>query len=111
MKTSLCLREWITIASLFGLIATLSAISLSHSGEVKKVLKVAVLEKRAQVDIEIEIEGAVKKPGVYKCTPGSTIAQILKEAGLDKTADRSAIDKKRILYSSQKVVIPKRKNT
>lgn len=109
MKSSLKNREWVVIASLLSLIATLSVISLSSIRAKETVLTAAIEEKRAQPFIEIEVVGAVKNPGVYRCVPGSTIEEILKLAGLEKTADRKSIDKKRVMYSSQKVVIADRK--
>src|SRR5690554_5620040 len=42
--------------------------------------------------IEVEITGAVKKPGVYKVNPGTTLAYLIQvSGGLQETADISQI--------------------
>ena len=105
MEKGLFIREWVTISLVLGLVAVLLAISWSASENKEKNL-IADKEKKQTSQIEIEIFGAVKKPGVYYFAPGITTKEVLKHVPLDRKADRKQIDVKKVLYSSQRLLVP-----
>lgn len=60
----------------------------------------------AAVDIVIDVQGAVMKPGVYTIALGSRVIDAIKAAGgLSKVADPSDINQARILVDGEQIYI------
>lgn len=84
MEKRLYYREWVIISLILGLILFLSAISW-----VSRIRnESALLEQEQEIDsrptIAIEVDGAVKNPGIYYFLPGTSLKEICREAGLKK---------------------------
>ena len=107
MKEQLLVREWIVIFVLTGLILSLILIARFSRIEEDKEFQLAkgiVFNPPAQ--IEIMVEGAVEKPGVYQFLPGVSYQDILNEAKPAQNADRRRLKKKKLFYESQTIVVP-----
>lgn len=106
-KKTLLNREWILIALVLGFFCFVVALS-ERTGikvDTSKDMKIA----RSQQEIQITLEGAVQAPGVHSCTPGISLRALLSQVDLSKNADRKKIPYKKILYSSQRIEIPRKK--
>jgi len=106
-KIQLHLREWVAIALVLGFFASVSLIA--HFTQIRGdhlIEAYLPLEKR---EIEIVIKGAVKKPGIYSCRPGTSLKKLLDQAGISDEANRRKVPFKKILFSSQTIeVLPKK---
>lgn len=92
---------------MFAFMVTLIALS-----ELTRVHRSTLLQSASAVrereKIEVRLTGAVISPGLYRCDPGISLGQLLKEAKLSTEADRRRIEFKKILYSSQGIEIPQK---
>ena len=59
--------------------------------------------------IEVQVSGAVQRPGVYEVELGSTLQSILGLARLKKSADRSALYLKKKVLGSCSIIVPEKK--
>lgn len=99
----LLLREWAIISLFLGFLASLSLIHYGSSIHSKKLL---ILDHAIPHQIAISLKGAVKKEGIYYCRPGTSLKELLKEAGLANEASRGAIPFKKLLLNSCEIEIP-----
>ncbi|MBK5252936.1 MAG: helix-hairpin-helix domain-containing protein [Peptostreptococcaceae bacterium] len=66
------------------------------------------IEEEVQTEIYIDIDGAVKSPGVYKVSSGTRLFSIIEMAGgLNDDADVTTINRAMIINDGDKVIIPK----
>jgi DNA uptake protein ComE-like DNA-binding protein len=104
------LREWAVIALVLGFLV--SIVVIAKFSEVKdRDLIIAENGSKSpmhQMTLQVTLSGAVRKPGVYFCKPGSPLKELLKQAGLTPQAQKKKIDFKRIIYSSQSIEIPQK---
>ena len=60
----------------------------------------------AAVDITIDVQGAVKRPGVYKLTIGSRVIDAIKAAGgVTKAGDPSDLNQARIIADGEQIYV------
>ena len=87
-------------------IATSGFFILQASSATEPVIAPPLMVDVAAVDIVIDIEGAVVKPGVYTMTVGSRVIDAIKAAGgLTKIADPSDINQARVLTDGEQIYI------
>lgn len=60
--------------------------------------------------IQVEVQGAVEKPGVYEVKVGSSVHSVMAQAVLTKAADRKALYLKKKLLSSCSLTVPEKKD-
>ncbi len=105
-RFSLALTEWASVLLIFGAMATLCGIGWYQGHQGNRCIQSEKGQKTAESHLAIELTGAVKKPGIYYVVPGTSLKQLLKQAGLRKEADRKKIHYKKILYSEETLRIP-----
>jgi hypothetical protein len=104
---AILLREWTAVVFLIVFILILLIVA-----EATRVRAISVAQgapelfPAPQKQLQITLTGAVQNPGLYFCTPGTSLASLLKQAKLLKGADRKKINQKKILYSNQQIEIP-----
>ncbi len=101
------LREWVAIFVVLGFLGSLTLIEKYSRVSSRKI--VAREHEAATRLLTIHLTGAVKKPGIYKCEPGSSLKNLLDSVGLIASANRKKISFKKILFTSQKIEIPEKK--
>lgn len=103
-KLSLFPYEWIIVVLFCLILLSLSLFSLkgfanrSCPEELRQQLGKAI-------EIEVQVGGAVAKPGIYRLPIKSTLKELLKEAELLSTADLSQINMRKSLANGQVVDI------
>lgn len=106
-KSEILSREWLSVFLVIGAVSTLLAASKAtcFSGEdfVRDLRDVAPPEGVVQVIVE----GAVERPGVYYFPPGVRLEEVLQKASLSLDAERSGIKFKKVIRKSRRVVIHK----
>lgn len=105
-RLSLALTEWTAVLLIFGAMATFCGIGWYQGHQANRFIQSEKGQKTAESNLAIELMGAVKKPGIYYVLPGTSLKQLLKQAGLRKEADRKKIHYKKIFYSEEAVRIP-----
>ena len=65
-----------------------------------------VVMPEAPAPVDVTIEGAVARPGVYSVVPGTILADVLAESGVRRSADLSGIDVDQIVRHAVGVVVP-----
>lgn len=105
--SGLFLREWIAIAIFFGFIMFISSVSLLTSFGKSPLQERAVFFSVEKM-LKIQVLGEVKKEGIYRMKPGSTVNDLLKICPVKSTADRKKIPLKKVFYSSQSIYISKK---
>lgn len=101
------LREWICIALVLGFLAAVGVIA--KFSEVRS--RSLIVKEEATPLIKITLSGAVERPGVYQCRPGTPLTKLLDQAGISKLADRGKTPFKKILLVSQSVEIPGKRHS
>ena len=97
-------REWFAVFCVVCFIATLF---LAEVFPIKTLFwegKSEGLQK-----IQVEILGAVERPGVYEVEVGASLLEIVKRAGLKKTADKGTLYLKKRVLNSCSVTVPEKK--
>lgn len=93
---------------LFGAMAALYGVGWYQGHQGNRSIQSEKHQKTAETYLAIELTGAVKKPGIYYILPGTSLKQLLKQAGVRKDADRPKIPYKKILYSQESITVPAR---
>lgn len=90
-----------------GLILTTTSIFILRSSSPSEAITPSPLTiDVAAVDITIDVEGAVTKPGVYKLSIGSRVVDAIRAAGgVTKLADPSDLNQARILIDGEQIYI------
>lgn len=90
-----------------GLILTTTSIFILRSSSPSEAITPPPLTiDVAAVDITIDVEGAVTKPGVYKLSIGSRVVDAIRAAGgVTKLADPSDLNQARILIDGEQIYI------
>lgn len=105
-KPSLLPREWFAVCVILFFMCTLVGWSLYHSYE---LLPSAPIGQNNTIirTIDVEVQGAVKYPGVYKIKKGSTLGELLQSAELLPHADHKKIKlERKITRRGAVIVIP-----
>ncbi len=103
-------REWgvvVFVMAFMGALVILAEVEHVRSRSLVQS-EIALRDKKK---IDVVLTGAVKHPGLYRCDPGTSLRELLKEAQLLKTADRRQIILNKLFYSSQEVEIPIKKRS
>jgi hypothetical protein len=103
LENSLYVREWAAIFLVLSLFLILGISSWRPS------IRISGSRPCEATQIEITLMGEVAQPGVYLVSPGTTVKEVLKSISLLKSADRRQIPFKKVLFSSQTLIIPARK--
>ncbi len=90
MQKSLQSSEWILVASLLILLASLVAITRFH--EHRKAAQLTLLAQTVEKPISISIEGAVQKPGIYSVLPGTRLGDAVKKSHPKRFANLRSLD-------------------
>ncbi len=96
-------REWFAVFCLFCFAASLFFVANFSSNPTDLFCKTSPLSK-----IQVEVLGAVERPGVYEVEVGSSIRSILAQAGIKKTADRQRVNLKKKLLTSCRLNVPEK---
>ncbi|NGX58901.1 MAG: hypothetical protein KR126chlam3_00042 [Chlamydiae bacterium] len=99
------LREWCVITFVLGFVAFAATVAKFSGFQAKKVLQDSPPPKT----VSIHLSGAIRNPGHYACTPGTSLKELLKKAGIQPTANRRKIPFMKILLSDQEIQIPEKK--
>lgn len=107
----LLVREWTVVAVIGGFVLTVLAVSWLSQAPVKRRFFTQQANYQGSL-IEVHVEGAVKNPGVYYLSAGTSVKEALCQAGLQSRADRKRINFKRKILSPAHIEVPaKNKNT
>lgn len=101
MKT----REWLAITLVFGFLIMNFTITWCARYEAQQ----ALLETPLKKNLNIELVGAIEKPGIYQCPFGSSLGELLKKVKLQPKANPKKIPFKKILLTDQRIEIPQKK--
>lgn len=104
----LLIHEWVLA---WTLLAIISALSLFFFLNRESTFSEELVPPHYIVDNEIEvfIEGAVKKPGKYRIKRGSSVKELITLAIAREDADLSKVKERPLKRKNQKVKIPVRK--
>ena len=102
--TQLQKRSLLIVGSI--VLATSGFLILQSSAATEPVVAPPLMVDVATVDIVIDVQGAVLKPGVYTLALGSRVFDAIKAAGgLSKIADPSDVNQARILIDGEQIYI------
>ena len=102
---SLRTYEWLLFFALsFLLIASLVVSKKTSYRALQKLHKQQVLFPKG--NIQVEITGCVKKPGIYEVPPGTTLRTLLRKAKPKALADLEALRVAQVLENSCAICIP-----
>jgi competence protein ComEA len=102
--TSLQRKSLLVIAGL--VLATSTFFIFRSSSPSEAITPPALTVDVAAVDITIDVQGAVVKPGVYKLPIGSRVIDGIKAAGgLTKIADPSDINQARVIADGEQIYV------
>ena len=108
-------RRLVAVALLALAVAVVGAKRLlAHSAEPRlRVAPVRMAASRAPAAaaprVVVDVEGAVRRPGLVRLTSGSRVADALARAGgITRLADRSAVNLAAPVSDGQQVVVPRR---
>ena len=97
-------RSLLIVAGL--VLATSSFFILRTSSPSEAIAPPPLTVDVAAVDITVDIQGAVKKPGVYKLTIGSRVVDAIKAAGgVTKAGDPSDLNQARIVADGEQIYV------
>lgn len=106
MKKSIPFYEWIFVLVLCGSIFTIIIISwINHRKSEELVCNFSKHKL-----LNIKIDGAVKKPGIYCFSQGVTLESILKKARPVRFANLDEFDLKKRIYNSTSYTIKQRES-
>lgn len=98
-------REWAALWLVGGLLLTLTVtVTLNRPSRLPQTEGSALLFAKRK--IEVEIEGAVVHAGRYELPAGSTLADLLKQAGTVENSDLLGVDLGQRLRNHQKIALP-----
>ncbi len=97
-------REWFAVFCVLCFIATLFLAEEFPCKSLFQVGQPAEIQK-----IQVEILGAVERPGMYEVEVGSSLLELVSRAGLKKTADKGALYLKKRVLNSCSVTVPEKK--
>ncbi len=97
-------REWFAIFCVVGFITTLFLVEVFPSKSL-----IFVSESVSARKIQVKVLGAVERPGVYEVEAGASLLDLIKLAGLKKTADKRGIYLKKRVLSSCSLTVPEKK--
>ncbi len=109
-KESISYYEWFLIIAILGFIASVSLKSLINSADTAEIIQSEDLVERPLKKIQVVIEGAVKKPGVYTVTQGTCLKKVLKQAKTTKQSDLKSLNLEKKIEVSERIFIPEREN-
>jgi hypothetical protein len=101
---SLKFSEWLLVISFLILFATLFLFSKLHQHY--RLSDPALQNFPPTVIVELTVEGAVLKPGVYSVESGTPLGAALKKAKPDRSADLALFDLMRPIVSSETITVP-----
>ena len=97
-------RSLLIVAGL--VLATSSFFILRTSSTSEAITPPPLTVDVAAVDITIDVQGAVAKPGVYKLTIGSRVVDAIKAAGgVTKAGDPSDLNQARIIADGEQIYV------
>jgi competence protein ComEA len=97
-------RSLLIVAAL--ILATSSFFILRTSSPSEAITPPPLTLDVAAVDITVDVQGAVAKPGVYKLTIGSRVVDAIKAAGgVTKAGDPSDLNQARIIADGEQIYI------
>ncbi|MCI0381739.1 MAG: hypothetical protein L0207_01615 [Chlamydiae bacterium] len=105
--SKILLREWIAIALILGFMVSFFLITFIDKINLKEEVN-AIRAKTSPIFFEVEVEGAVQRPGKYQIVPGTSLKSLLKDCGLLAKADRKKINFKKIFYNAETIHIPEK---
>lgn len=106
---SLQLHEWLAMALLLGVIASLLLTSfLAGRGKLDPALAGHLKQLQSDSKIELLVKGAVQHPGLYKIPSGMRMRDLLELAGVEAEADLRRFQVDRSLKRSRVLNIPSR---
>jgi competence protein ComEA len=115
MPTIAFSRRRALLAVAIALLALLAASQLVTSpsstgrGDIVPLLEVGAPATSARTPVVVDVEGAVRRPGLYRLSPGARVADaIAKAGGATRAADRAAVNLAAPLVDGGQVVVPRR---
>ncbi len=102
MKKSLPSSEWLLVASLLMIMASLVVIAKVNAYRAASSITAKDLQ---QEEIWVTIEGAVAKPGRYRALSGQTIGEVVRKARPNPFADLKKIPLKEIVEAPMQLQI------
>ena len=96
-----------SLAALTAIILTASTFFIIRSSSASETITpVPIIVETATQPLVIDIQGAVRKPGVYKVARGSRVVDaIAKAGGVTKVGDPSDINQARLLIDGEQIYI------
>lgn len=96
-----------SLAALAAIILTASTFFIIRSSSASETITpVPIIVETATQPLVIDIQGAVRKPGVYKVARGSRVVDaIAKAGGVTKVGDPSDINQARLLIDGEQIYI------
>jgi hypothetical protein len=109
MRQSMIASEWVLIGSIALILGSFWLVAQYHrafgrSPERYSVLSLAVESPASSVTVAIS--GAVKRPGEYVVSQGTTLQQVLRKALPMASADLSSLPLQKFLETSQAIEVP-----
>ena len=103
-------RSLLIVAGL--VLATSSFFILRTSSPSEAIAPAPLTLDVAAVDITIDVQGAVNRPGVYKLTIGSRVVDAIKAAGgVTKAGDPSDLNQARIITDGEQIYVYAKSST
>jgi DNA uptake protein ComE-like DNA-binding protein len=103
----LSIREWFFLSFFTGILLCIFLTSQLSKGGAKQIYE-QQKQQYIQALIEINVTGAVISPGVYKFPPGTSVKDILGQAGLSSKADKKKINFRRKVLVSELIDVPEK---
>jgi len=98
------IREWVSLFLIFGFLGYNVIIAKGSESRAKATL----IKNPEPKELKIQILGAVERPGIYTCAPGTSLKELLLKANVKPVANKGKIAYKKILLSSQTIEIPEK---
>lgn len=96
MNKKITYSEWFFVLSCLGLLLLLIVNAHLSQREPAKIVSEAIASEK----IDIKVEGAVQRAGIYRLEKGATVGEILNIAGITKEADLSRLKMKAEIKSN-----------
>lgn len=103
MQKSLRSSEWLLVSSLLLLLISFFAIARLH--EHRRASQLHILSHKLHKPMDVVIEGAVAKPGVYSVLRGTVLKDVLKKSRPKRFADLRVLDLEQSVEEPMRIVV------
>ena len=104
IQSGLQRSEWVLVGGFLILLAALLSFSRLHQH--RRSTQLRVYSQEIIRPIQIQVEGAVSKPGTYEFLPGVSLSDVLKMSCPKKWADLKSLNLEQKIDSSMRFEIP-----